>query len=1294
MADNTPEAVQEVKLRIRLPASIGAQIDFVETTHTLQETISDVKEALAAAPQLNGVTNYSLVFEGTRITEVFDDFDPLSEALGEKTGEVTLNLVEKPYNLKDVYEHLIKFRENIGMNFYDHASRSYSVASGFSKFNSIGLKDIQVKAENEQEKGTESASTESSDEEKTPEAALSVSEEDLASIKAIVNGAIDQQTQKLSDHVAADSVLSKWNLPIKSLTLSQWNPVPQQQKLKGDLLYLTLTTLESETFSITCHASGFFVSKLSNAFFDPSLKVNEKGAFHKEYLLFNLIDKLSAKFSPTLAQNKEALGLASQFSESYLIPSQISSKFSWAVDELQIKQQSVPDYSRAQIPVFSNGVDGAELVKDWNDEFQGIKEFPRETFNERLLRDKLLNKYIQDFNQAAVSTAVEIVKGNLPPLNPNESRDKHIFLRNNIFYSFGVDATGAHEQSGGDEAARYCFGKDISSVKLLNRIDATGVCNLLSCVVDYLGERVVCQAPVPGVFNDQVDDEGKSLDKVAYGYSIDENKINLNSKFEDVLKPVAEAFHLKKHNVELASGASTEDKELIVSKDTKGLIGTDGRKYLIDLYRTTPIDIDFVESNYDESSETSYPHKEASLRHEAVEEWYKRKAAAIFKVETERLEKEGKLEGESKPQIAIAYDQITFNPDAFTGVNESDEDKQTVRELSEFVKKYLIPEFLKDVSENAVPYDGAQLSDYLHRSGINMRYLGEVAKQALLKAEEFQTSLDETIKANEAELEKEQEKKATEAAEEKSQEETKESKEAEELEETKERESTSAKMIPIAANMKSLYNICVQEMVARASKHFLRRVGNAVPSLLMPHFVSHFHNCLLGADVTSSPAVSIDGLYKGFFSDEELAFTKLDSASVTQEIAREVYVRFRHSLEGDWIKSVRPFQLLREIALKFGIQWKAQEYAFTKEDLSANSASEPVKEAVVPAKGKKNKQKSLPKVNALVPRTTSFIPEDIVSFVPIVKDSSYRCSFVDEVFETARLQIQEGEKQIGLDLLAELVAFYQQIYGNVHQETTGFYSTLAQIYSECGLYSEASIIARKSAILHERLTGLDSYETINSYVKASYFDSMNKDHVSALKMNVKAYQDWSVVYGPEHPNTVNTFSSFATILQQMKLTVEAKKFFNLALDLSIKLNGEISDITAILRHRLAVMLVQTNEYQPALEHFEKAAYAFNRIVGPNDVLSKECSNFATNLAKYITFSEQQLAEKKKILAQQLNKKSKGVVKPATVQPAKSKKEKKSGLATPDPEIASKSVDEILQFIEGNQKSSKKSKKKN
>lgn len=1288
MAESTPPP--ELKLRILLPACLRTKIEFVETHHTLQETISDVKEALAATSVLNSLTNYSLVYQGVRITDNFDDFSTLGDALGEVSGDVKLELVERPYTLKDVYEHLVRFRENIGMNFFDHAARSEGVAAGGSKLNSLGLRNIEATSASEDgEESDEKKEEEKKDDkeqkeqkEKTPE----IADEDKSAIRDVAKVLIEPSSLNLVAHASADSVLSTWKLPIKSLSLSQWNPVPQQQRLKGDLLYLTLTTLESETFSITCHASGFFVSRLSNAYFNPALKINEKGVFHREYLLLNLVSELSAQFSATIESNKQALANHSQFSESYLIPSQAPASYPWLVSEQELKEQTVPDISRSQVPLLSNGVDGAELVKDWNDEFQGIKEFPRESFNERLLRDKLLNKYIQEFNQTAVSTAVDILKGNLVPLNPAESRDKHIFLRNNIFYSFGVNATGAHDNTGGDEAARYCFAKDLATVKLLNRVDVSGVFNLLTCIVDYLGERIICQAPVPGVFSDSTDENGEPIDKVAYGYSLEANQIKSSAEFDEVLKPFAEAFYLKKHNVKLADGASGND--LVVSKDTKGIIGTDNRKYIIDLYRSTPLDIEFLDAHYN-GSETSYPHKEASVRHEAVAEWYKRKAAAIFKVETERMEKEGEFDKEEKPQVAIPHDQITLNPDAFTGVEDSEEDKNSVREVSKFVRDHLIPEFLDDVAKNAVPFDGAQLSDYLHKIGINLRYLGEIASASLTKLEQHNAELADIIKANENLIAQraEEEKARKEAGEEKKEEENK-------KDDKDDKEPSAAKLVPVVANMNALHRLAVQEMIARASKHVLRKEGQAVPALLKPYFVAHFHNCLLGSAVNEVPEVIVDEAIKPLFSEKELEFSKITPASIADLVSKEVYIRYRYTLPSDWVSNMKPLPLLREIALKFGIQWRAQEYYFTKQEFDAaqqkvdTDAKEPVVETSHKKKGKKKQQ---PVAVESAKKTTVFVADDIINFVPVVRDSTFRCSFVDEIFETARHQIKNGEKDVGLALLSELVSFYQQIYGSVHLETTAFYSTLAQIYTECNMNVEASIVARKAAILYERLTGVDSYETINSYSKASFYDSMNKDHLSAIKLNTRAFENWSVVYGEDHPNTVNTLSNFGNILQELNLIGDAKKFFEKAIEISVALNGEVCDITGIIRHRYGVSLVQAENYKGALEQFNKATDIFNKVVGPDDVITKECATFASNISGYLAYSEHQLAEKKKQLAQQAkNAKSasKAAPKAAPAQ-TKGKKGKKQNV---DPDIASKSVDEILSFIEGKLSSKKKNKK--
>jgi protein TIF31 len=60
-------------------------------------------------------------------------------------------------------------------------------------------------------------------------------------------------------------------------------------------------------------------------------------------------------------------------------------------------------------------------VRDWNEEFQVVKDFPKETFVQRIQRDRAVAKVYNDFLDAAVKGAVAIVGGNLTPLNPNES---------------------------------------------------------------------------------------------------------------------------------------------------------------------------------------------------------------------------------------------------------------------------------------------------------------------------------------------------------------------------------------------------------------------------------------------------------------------------------------------------------------------------------------------------------------------------------------------------------------------------------------------------------------------------------------------------------------------------------------------------------------------------------------------------------------------------------------------------------------------------------------------------------
>ncbi len=65
-------------------------------------------------------------------------------------------------------------------------------------------------------------------------------------------------------------------------------------------------------------------------------------------------------------------------------------------------------------------------------------------------------------------------------------------------------------------------------------------------------------------------------------------------------------------------------------------------------------------------------------------------------------------------------------------------DRRLVREASKFLLESIIPQFVRDCIQLSVtPLDGEALRQALHARGINMRYLGEVAKLAA-KREDLQ----------------------------------------------------------------------------------------------------------------------------------------------------------------------------------------------------------------------------------------------------------------------------------------------------------------------------------------------------------------------------------------------------------------------------------------------------------------------------------------------------------------------------------------------------------------------------
>lgn len=1295
---------KEITLKIKLPKSISDTQEILEFPSSLGDSLSELKQPLNIIPITRNLSNYDIFLGKVNIGEQFDYITSYAEILNElgkdlEIEELELTLKDKPYNLAAVYEHLARFRQVIGLHYIDRKSQDFGVSDGASKLNSIGLTKVKEEPTEVEEKVEERVEDPVKDETEKKEDAeeIKISEDELKVVAEVANEI--NVEDKISNIVSFDRIGDLSKIPIKSLTISQWSPVSPSQKTKGDLLYLTLQTLESEIFNITCHYSGFFVNKSSTANFNPEIKTNEKGKFFKNYLLYNLVASLSPAFTKSMEENEVILSTATDHPESYLLPNNSFLASPWIVDTQSMKIQ--PDLSRIQLPLFTNGVDGSDYVKDWNDDIQALRELPSESIQEKILKEKLVQKTLFDFTKVATQTAIHIINGNLTSMNPTEETSKQIFLKNGIFYTSEATSLDIFEETGGIDASRYASSKDLAAIKILNKFDVHDVHSLVTCIVDYMGKRIVCQAPVPGIFSNGTEGEEEEEEKVLYGLSSTNTKILRDESFNDSLQKVADVFHLKAHSVEISDSVKSDGK-LIVSKDSKGIRGTDGRKYIIELYRTTPRDVEFTEANFDLSKEDTYPHGESLLRHEAVEEWWKRKASVLFKAETERLEKEGKdVEGENgeKPQIVLPTDQIVFNPDAFSGINESDEDRDVVRNMSKFIKDNLVEEFLAEFPSQVAPFDGASLTDSLHRQGINMRYLGYIAEQALSKKEQIVKTTEATMKANEEEVKKrkaeEDAKKEEEKAKSEANSEVAKSEEDKAETEEKPKEESKATFESAVANFDVLYSLCVQEMIARSVKHLLGNLSSKVPGFLVPEFVAHFHNCLLGSQITTTPEAMIDETQKLFLDDEALEFVNLTSEEVFKLIKSEVRSRFRYSLPEGWVADlVKPNQLLREIAHKFGIQWTAQEYAFTAEVFATIKDKSAVEQQVIETKSKKNKKKSQQTVVATktIERSSTFLASDIVNFLPVVKDSGYKATLIDEILQTARAHIMQGDKEVGTTLLNDLLSIQEQIYGLVNPETAKLYTLVSQIYADLGHEYKAALIARKAIILSERTTGFDSFDTVTAYMNSGYYSSSNMELGNSLKLYKQAIDIWSSVYGKNHPTLITTLINLGESLTRVSLFPSAFKVYEDALSLSIEVNGAVSELTGSIYYKLGMLLLNSSRFKEARDIYAIAQDIFTKLLGPDDMLSTQAATYADSIGKYLQYAQAQEQEKQQAAKQAAKQASNGKKAKSPPAPPAKKNSKKATQSNPD--IASKSVDDILKFIEGNgPKKSKKNGKK-
>ena len=1155
-----------------------------------QEQVQDLRQSIMESPGTFQYSCFHLEHKGERI----NDYVELSEVKGFAAGS-ELKLVEDPYTEKEARMHLIRIRDIIGAA-GNRVDTLHGISAGLSLHDTVSpWKDPAApsapadKPANAKPSGDAHALTDYSLD--TP-----------PSVRTIIP--TDQEPPLKT---------------IKSLGVSAWNPPPPFLRQQGHLLYLQLTTNEGEQYQITSHISGFFVNKSSNSKFDPFPRPPPKNA--AAHSLFSLISILSPSFSKsfdTLLDANNKRDPLANFQLTNAIPSG-----PWLVTPMAISLSShQPDLTRTQETFLLSGIENTETLRDWNEEIQSTRELPRETVQDRVFRERLISKIFAEFNEAAARGAMMVARGEVAPLNPTESKDAQIFVYNNVFYSFGADGVGTFTSEGGDEAARVAVGKDVGGVKAVNQLDIAGLATPGTIIVDYLGKRLVAQSIVPGIFKQREPEEHQ----VDYGGVEGRDVVAENEAFVPTFSQVSKSLKVKKHPVWDKEG---KKHMLEGSVETKGLLGTDGRKYILDLYRLTPLDVTWLEEHCKdgkepptESQSRNYPHRMTTLRPELVEAYWRFRMGEYVQEQVKRRKVSSKADGpaaitngtgesqvnnaedvndeyraetdkssepkdktaEQTPEedrVDISAFSLTLNPDVFCGqVPQTDEEKEEwtndereVRAVCAHLHEKVIPELIQDLKEGEVgfPMDGQSLSRLMHRRGINLRYLGQLA----------------TLTENED------------------------------------------------ARLRALKALTIQEMVARAFKHVAHRYLKHLPMAFTTNCLCHLLNCLLGTGLNESPKAQIDEDLRDFYTDADYSFAKVTPHILKGEIETQVQIRYQYVLDHAWTHDIRHIQLLRSIALKLGLQLTARDYVFTSETRTNTEQSKPEANGVAigpvnhcgmnghaqgNANGKKKKKnggRTSPVTNGSdnPSQQSTFSPEDITNMVPIIKDACPKSVLAEEALEAGKISMMQNQKEIGQELLLESLTLHEQIYGILHPEVARVYHQLAMLYYQLDEKSAAIELAHKAVIISERTLGIDSNETILSYLNLALFEHGNRNTTVALACVRHALELWKIIYGSKHPDSITTLNNAAVMLQQLQFYPESRQWFETSLAISEEVSGKQSVNTATLLFQLAQALVLDQDHKGAVHRMREAYSIFRSKLGPDDANTKESEKWLEQLTQ-------------------------------------------------------------------------------
>ena len=975
---------------------------------------------------------------------------------------------------------------------------------------------------------------------------------------------------------------------LKVLTPSGWNPPPGYRKLHGDLLYLQVITAEEKHYHITASTRGFFVNHCTEEEFNPK-------AASPSYLSHSLIELLN-QISPMFKRNFTLLQKRRTGRHPYERVPTPYQVYSWIGPQLEHNIDTI----RAE-DAFSSKLGYEEHIpgqtRDWNEELQTTRELPRKNLPERLLRERAIFKVHSDFVSAATRGAMAVIDGNVMAINPGEEAKMQMFIWNNIFFSLGFDVKDHYKDLGGDSAAFVAPRNDLQGVKVYNAVDLEGLFTLGTVVLDYRGYRVTAQSIIPGIL------EREQEQSVVYG-SIDFGKtVVTHPKYLDLLQKAGNQLKILPHKV---VNEKQEEVELCSSVECKGIIGNDGRHYILDLLRTFPPDVNFLKIEGMELSKEAqalgfpveHKHKLSCLRQELIDAFVESrymmfiKYAAVqlqqlgLKKQIEPIKKEeNKKEDGSEKESEMEEDEAKRIVESMTDSITCGEKKDVEDSTKQIVKKAALAvgslketefdiRFNPDVFSPGVvhPKDNANFKKECQLVQDAADFLITVQIPAFIR-----DCLDHSTAPMDGQT----------------------------LADAIHNRGINmrylgkiADMLAKVPQLEYVHTIAVSELVMRSCKHLFTVFLQGMDMLSLSCSISHFLNCLLSSCPTPVCTVP-DQIHKKrsrnkskksskaspLAPTDSVEWANLTPKTLWQQIKTEAKSYFDWNLGVDNIDSfvemtkLTKLNLMRSFCQKTGVQVLLREFQFDNKTVQ------------------------------------TFSEDDVVNMYPIVKHINPRATDAYNFYTTGQSKIQQGYLKDGYELISEALNLLNNVYGAMHPEIAQCLRMLARLNYIMGDHMEAMSCQQKAVLMSERVNGIDHPYTITEYTHLALYCFANTQVSTALKLLYRARYLALMVTGENHPELALIDSNIGLILHAVGEYDISLRFLEKALQLNLKYHGVKSLKVAVSYHLVARTQSCMGDFRSALTNEKETFTIYKTQLGDEHEKTKESGECLKHLTQ-------------------------------------------------------------------------------